>query len=176
MRMTFPHIPATNQYLHYLGKSMPDGNTHYAAFKRGYILSVPVAFVCGVSDVRLGIGYILGYSFGRFCDPDWDLMSANSAEGRMVNDIPILGHILFGISSSYGSFWRRHHRSFWTHFPVVSTLIRLIWVFIIPFAIMDGYGVNLMVNGWHRFWLGFWAGLSHADAIHFYLDKFYGGE
>lgn len=35
---------------------------------------------------------------------------------------------------------------------------------------MDGYGINLMKNGWDRFWIGFYVGLSQADGIHWFLD------
>lgn len=93
----------------------------------------------------------------------------------MVNELPILGHVMYGISSTYGSIFRRHHRSFITHFPFVSTLIRLIFVFIIPFVIGDSYlQINFIGNGWLWFWVGIWIGLSQADSIHWYLDKTYG--
>ena len=97
-------------------------------------------------------------------------MGVNSAEGRQVNELPVLGHIMFGVSSTYGSIFRKYHRSWMTHFPYVSTVIRLFFFFIIPFVVLDAHGVNFIGNGWHLFWLGFWDGLSHADAIHYYLD------
>lgn len=93
----------------------------------------------------------------------------------MVNEIPILGHFMYGVSSTYGSFFRRHHRSFWTHFPIFSTAIRLLFVGFVPFILGDYYGINFIGNGWVMFHLGFWAGLSQADAIHYVLDKTMGG-
>lgn len=101
-------------------------------------------------------------------------MGTNNAEGRMVNELPGIGHILYGISSAYGSFFRKYHRSFITHFPVFSTAIRLLYVGFIPFILGDYYGINFIGNGWHMFHLGFWAGLSQADGIHWFLDKTYG--
>ena len=98
-------------------------------------------------------------------------MGANGAEGRMVNEIPIFGHFLFGISSTYGSIFRKHHRSFWSHFPIVSTAIRLVFVGFVPFLIFNNFGISLVSNGWYKFHLGIWAGLSQADTIHYVLDK-----
>jgi hypothetical protein len=91
----------------------------------------------------------------------------------MVNEIPVLGHLLYGVSSTYGSIFRRHHRSFLTHFPGISTIIRLIFVGFVPFLICDNLGINLIGNGWHMFWLGLWSGLSQADALHYWLDLNY---
>lgn len=158
---------------------MPDGVTHFTYFKKGYKYSIPISLVTGYLDTRFGVGYLVGYSLGRWCDPDWDIMGSNAAEGRMVNEIPILGHLMYGVSSTYGSVFRKRHRSFITHFPYISTLIRLIFLFIIPFTILDGYGVNLIGNGWHTLWIGLWAGLAHADGLHWYLDNnsdYYGKE
>ena len=154
---------------------MPDGGTHHKYYNRGYIVSIPVGIITSLWEWKFGLGYVVGYSLGRYVDPDWDLMGTNAGEGRMVNEIPILGHLVFGVSSSYGSIFRKHHRSFWTHFPVVSTLIRLIFITVVPFVFLDSWGINLIGNEWYLFWLGLWAGLSHADAIHYYLDITYSG-
>lgn len=116
----------------------------------------------------------MGTGRGDGFDPDWDVMLANAGEGRMINELPILGHILFGISSMYGSMFRRFHRSFITHFPIVSTFIRLVFVGTPVFLLAESWQINLIGNGWHKFWLGFWAGLAEADFIHWYLDKNYG--
>jgi len=92
----------------------------------------------------------------------------------MVNELPILGYFLYGVSSTYGAMFRKFHRKIWTHLPVLSTIIRIVFVGFVPFLVLDGYGVNLIGNGWHKFWLGYWAGLSQADGIHYWLDKNYG--
>jgi len=115
----------------------------------------------------------LGYSFHRYCDNDWDIFGSNNAEGRMVNELPIIGHFLYGVSSTYGSMFRRKHRSAITHVPFISTIIRLFFVFIIPFILLDYWGINLIGEGWIYFYLGFYIGLSQADGIHYYLDLFY---
>lgn len=137
---------------------------------RGYLITIPISVATMVYDFRGGLGYLVGYSLHRYCDNDWDIFGSNNAEGRMVNEIPVLGHFLYGISSVYGSMFRRHHRSWITHWPGISTLIRLIFLFFIPFVIGDGYGINFIGGGWVWFWVGMWMGLSQADAIHLYHD------
>lgn len=153
---------------------MPSGEIHYAYFKKGYTVEIPISLILCLIDWKFALGNILGYSFHRYCDNDLDLMGTSSAEGRQVNEIPVFGHIMFGFSSMYGSAFRRFHRHWITHFPFVSTLIRLVCFFTIPFILFDYYGVNLIGNGWHLFHIGFWIGLSSADSIHWALDSFYG--
>lgn len=137
---------------------------------RGYLIAIPVSVATMMYNFRGGLGYLVGYSLHRYVDNDWDIFGSNNAEGRLVNEIPVLGHFLYGISSVYGSIFRRYHRSWITHWPGISTLIRLIFLFFIPFVVGDGYGVNFIGNGWVWFWVGMWAGLSQADAIHLYHD------
>lgn len=149
---------------------MSSGVVHFRYYKRGYIVAVPISAIAVFADWRAGLGYLTGYTLGRWVDPDWDLMGTNNAEGRLVNEIPVLGHLLYGFSSSYGSIFRKHHRSWMTHWPVVSTLGRLIFIFFIPFVIGDGYGINFIGAGWIWLWVGVWMGLSQADAIHLYKD------
>ena len=137
-------------------------------------MEIPLSLFLAFVDLQLSLGNLVGYTCGRWIDPDWDIFGSNNAEGRMVNEIPVLGHFLYGVSSTYGSIFRRKHRSFWTHFPGISTLIRLVFVGTVPFILGDYFGINFIGNGWHKFWIGFWVGLSQADGIHYWLDKTYG--
>ncbi len=153
---------------------MPAGDIHYKYYKRGYLVEIPLSLSLAFLDPQFAFGNIVGYTFHRWCDNDLDIMGVNSAEGRQVNELWIIGVYLFGMSSMYGAIFRRYHRKFITHFPGVSTAIRMFFMFIFPFLILDGYGVNFIGNGWHKFWIGFWVGLSQADAIHWWLDSHYG--
>ncbi len=112
---------------------MPSGDIHYHYYMKWYWVEVPATISLALVDWQFALGNIAGYSTGRWIDPDWDLMSVNSGEGRMAREIWVLGHFLYGISSTYGSIFKSHHRSFITHFPVVSTLIRIIFVGFVPF-------------------------------------------
>lgn len=153
---------------------MPSGEVHYKYYKRGHwFILVETVFLFFI-DAKLGFGNLIGYILGRWIDPDWDLVTANNSESRMIKELPILGSFLFGISSTYGSFFFHHHRGFFSHFPFISTAIRLFFVFVIPFIILDEKGINFIGNGWIWFWAGVWIGLSQADAIHWFLDMTYG--
>lgn len=134
------------------------------------MVEIPLSLLLAFVDWKFAIGNIVGYSCGRWIDPDWDIFGSNNAEGRMVNEIPILGHFLYGVSSTYGSIFRRKHRSIITHFPGLSTIVRLVFVLAVPFIVGDYVGINFIGNGWISFWVGLWTGLSQADAIHYLLD------
>ena len=151
---------------------MSSGLIHYKYYMKGYREALPISVAFSCANPKFGAGYLLGYSFGRYCSPDWDLMGVTGDEGRMVNELKVIGHILFGMSSAYGSMFRRHHRSWFTHFPYISTIGRLALILALPVAIADSWGINLIGEGWHMLWLGIWAGLGHADTIHFYLDVY----
>jgi hypothetical protein len=153
---------------------VPSGEVHYAYFKKGYPFEIALSLTLCLFDWKFALGNIVGYSFHRYCDNDLDIMGTNNAEGRQVNELFLIGHFMYGISSTYGSIFRRYHRSFITHFPFVSTLIRLIFFFTPVLILGDYWGINFIGNGWHMFWLGFWVGLSQADGIHWFLDKTYG--
>ena len=148
---------------------MPSGEVHHYYFKKGYLVELPLTIFLVFIDIQFGIGNFIGYFCGRWVDPDWDILGANNAEGRMINELPIIGHFLFGISSTYGSIFRRHHRSFITHFPFVSTAIRWWFVMLLPYLITGKLGYEFFL-GVERFWLGTWVGLSQADGIHWALD------
>lgn len=147
---------------------MPSGVVHYKWFKRGYMFIVPSSLLLCFWDVRFGLGNLFGYSFHRYCDNDWDIMGVNEAEGRAVRELPVVGLYLFGVSSVYGAVFRKRHRKPETHWPYLSTIIRLLFVFAWPFITLYGYGINPL--DWYVFWLGFWNGLSLADGIHWALD------
>lgn len=154
---------------------MPDGLTHYTVYKKGYWLMFPVSFLAGAFiNPLIGAGLFSGYIFHRWADNDLDLMGASSCEGRQVNELPIIGHFLFGISSTYGSMFRRYHRKFITHFPFVSTAIRLLFFGMPIYFVLKSFDFNLNEVPVYYFVVSFWIGLSLADTIHYVLDMLFG--
>lgn len=141
---------------------------------KGYRVEIPLSLFLAFVDWQLALGNLCGYSFHRYCDNDWDLTTATASDGRAMRELPILGNFLFGISSTYSSFFRRTHRKIISHAPFISTAIRLLFVWIIPFIFLDSWGVNLIGNGWYKFWVGWYFGQSSADTIHYFLDLTYG--
>ena len=75
---------------------MPSGEVHYHYYMKGYWVEIPVSISLALVDWQFSLGNILGYSFHRYCDNDWDLMGVNQSEGRAVNELPIIGHYILG--------------------------------------------------------------------------------
>lgn len=153
---------------------MPSGNVHYEYYKRGYLFILPISLLVCVYNFIIGIGLLIGYTFHRWFDNDLDIMGTSACEGRQVNELPIIGHILFGISSTYGSVFRRHHRKFITHFPFVSTFIRLLFLGFPLYFVLKSFDFNFQSIIFLQFIMAFWVGLSLADFLHWLLDKIIG--
>lgn len=149
---------------------MPPGFVHYRFYKAGATLNIPAGFYLFFKNPIFGFSYILGYLFHRYCDNDWDILGTNMSESRAIHELKIIGYLIYGISSVYGAIFMRKHRSFITHFPVFSTIIRLLFVFGIPVFFLY-YTRTLIYDVWQvEVFLGFWLGLSMADYIHFCAD------
>jgi len=150
---------------------MPSGKVHYHYFKIGFIPAIPVSLITLVYFPYVGTGMLVGYAMGRYVTPDWDIMGVSEDEGKMVREIPILGYFLYGISSTYGAIFRRLHRNYLTHFPMLSTFIRLVFLFWwLPLLL---YFVKISSHAWGLYgdmFFGILIGLSLADAIHWFLD------
>lgn len=157
---------------------MPSGIIHENLRVRGRVFIFPLAIFVTIfgnhpslrpfSGVFIGTGIFLGYEWGAFCCPDWDIVGMTRDEGRMINEIPILGHFLVGASTTYGSIFRKHHRSFITHFPFVATGIRYIYMF-------WWIWYQIYWSRWDLAWLvflfvGMYIGTSLSDLVHWMAD------
>lgn len=119
-------------------------------------------------ETLIGVGIFFGYEIGRYITNDWDCVTMTEDESNMSNEIPILGHYLFGVSSMYGSIFKRRHRKWETHVPVIATGIRYVFVFWWIF-----WQIYLSSLDWY--WLiflfiGSFIGTSISDAIHQWAD------
>ena len=149
---------------------MPDGKTHYKMYKMGFALAFPASVISGIAvNPAFGLGYISGFFSSRWWDCDQDIMGTSNAEGRMVNELPFIGHLLYGISSVYGSIFREHHRSIWTHGPFISTAIRMIFFFFwLP---MLHLFFQIKPPEWELwFALSFYLGICQNDIVHWLAD------
>lgn len=157
---------------------IPDGLRHEQLRKRGRLISIPLSVIIPVlisglnmrswGEYIIGVGIFLGFEMGQYCTPDWDIMGTSLDEGKIVNDIPILGHFIFGVSSTYGSIFRKHHRSFLTHFPFISTGIRFLFLFWWIFY-------QIYISSYDLYWLiflfiGLFFGNGLSDMIHWWAD------
>lgn len=148
---------------------MPDGLTHKRFYDLGWAVCLPISIsLFATGNYFFASGLLAGYGLGRYIDPDLDQIGITSSEGRIVNELSIVGKIIVGYSTIYGAVFRRYHRSFLTHFPGISTSIRLLYFFWwLYFVIGTLYDWQILVG------VGAFFGLSFADSIHFTLDMFF---
>lgn len=152
---------------------MPDGKTHHKIWKVG-ILGLPL-YSAGATMLAVPLvhgdwlyflaGLPAGYILGLFIDPDLDIVGMTQAEGRMLNTFPIIGNIMVGYWTVYGAFFRRHHRSWQTHGPMISTAIRYIYAF----------WWLVFLDRWWNIWatffvIGMFFGTCYADILHWAAD------
>lgn len=154
---------------------MPDGATHHKIWKVG-LLGVPLwdlsvtlvayPFVSHYGGYWLySLGIPVGYLLGLFVDPDLDIVGMTQAEGRIMNTFPIIGNIMVGYWTVYGAFFRRHHRSWLTHGPFISTAIRYAFAF---------WWLVFLDRWWYigatLFLIGMYLGTVYADILHWAAD------
>lgn len=156
---------------------MPDHITH----RKLHIKYAPVALTPAILvSYSIGGWYmvlfsVLGYALHRICDADWDLVGITKSESELSRTI--IGSYVVGHSTAYARLiallpavlgFPKGHRSFWSHFPPVGAMLRLLWVWW-PFLLAFRY-----------FWLddltieffGLYFGLMAADWVHSLADWF----
>jgi uncharacterized metal-binding protein len=159
--------------------SLAKGEHHYIAWKFVWIFVIPISILSGIgiyyweSNVYYGIIFtafiLIGFFLGRWISPDWDQISTTSDEARMVKEIPVLGIVLYAFSSVYGAIFRSMHRSWITHFPGLSTILRLLFLFWWVIAL---YVIGIIeYQDWQWYlYMGVFCGLTISDLLHTFLD------
>ncbi len=145
---------------------MPNGRTHSIA---------TIMLAAGIGIAAHYNGWPVfplagGALAGLVLTPDLDV-AGGSISNRWVRQTT--GNI-FG--TAWRLFWMPysrlfHHRSFWTHFPVISTIIRLIYFIGIPLLIIylvKGFWYSPQLPGWWQWPL---IGLMTSDAVHWIMDQ-----
>lgn len=99
---------------------MSSGKTHGKVTRTTSNLLV-VAGLIVYSNYEVLLLY-LGCLFGLICDPDLDIPTRSDSEGRVMKFNKVLGHLWVWLWLPYGKLIP--HRSWVSHFPIVSTLIR----------------------------------------------------
>jgi uncharacterized metal-binding protein len=133
--------------------SMPDGKTHSAiTMIVGVPLSIYLARHFGGDGTAAGIGALVGL----VVTPDLDLVNTMST-------LPVIGRV-------WGAVWWPYrktisHRSISSHFPVIGTVIRVVYICVFVFAPMLLMGAVVNVN---LLWCV--VGLSISDTLHALAD------
>lgn len=149
---------------------MPKGVVHNNYWKQFLIIAILISIIVCLVDIISGISFLIGYLLGRFITPDLDLANVTEPEWKLMQTFGCFGAAIVGYWLPYGHLLK--HRSFLSHFPMVSTAIRIVYGFWWVVIMLDYVGLlrnNLLLIS--QIALGIWAGLSVADTIHWTLDN-----
>lgn len=112
--------------------------------------------------------FIIGYLIGSFIEPDLDQLAITTSEGRLLRWFKDIGAFIVGYFTWYA--YRFKHRGI-SHFPIVGTATRWLWVlfpFMIVWVIYGSWeNFNIYTKGW--FWWMF-LGNSFSDLLHIGAD------
>jgi uncharacterized metal-binding protein len=100
--------------------------------------------------------------------PDLDQEGLCTGESLIVKWTLGIGFLWCAIWYPYATMFS--HRSFYTHFPIVSTLIRILYLFVPTFIILHLLGYNIHIP-WIYALFGF-IGLVISDTAHWAMDRF----
>jgi len=156
---------------------MPDGRTHHAIWKKAWpaAILVSAAAVTLTRDPILAASIPIGYFLGRYLSPDLDLVGINDDEARAMRELKIFGaffaayFLVYAYLMRFVGIGRKGHRNFFSHFPIVSTAIRLAWVLAIPAAVIWWYRIEPQTWWWITL-VGIFSGLTLADTMHWFAD------
>jgi uncharacterized metal-binding protein len=153
---------------------MPSGKVHNAstlATMSGVVIS-PLIFTFGHP-----ISYFFGMATNLMVSPDLDVDGGNISFSYLRKVFPPL-------ELAWMVFWWPYrvllpHRSFWSHFPFISTMIRLGYIFLwvnlfiwIIRGILISLGFSPILPEYLFFWdWSFYIGLCQADIIHWAMDN-----
>lgn len=111
-----------------------------------------------------------GFLFGKICENDLDLVSISGSEGMAMRKFGILGMIWVMFWFPYGFVMSNTlgHRNLFSHFPGISTVIRMIYLLWFPvilycqYFVVDIYLILPLLSSF--------IGLTISDTIHYFLD------
>lgn len=156
---------------------MPSGSVHTAT---SVILSVPIGLSVGnmAGDVA-GLGAALGCLAGVFVNPDLDVNGLTSSEWKLIKFSIVLGMLWTLAWLPYAFILK--HRSFLSHSIILSTAIRIgyMWLVLLAGAWLFGrvLGVRISINvppmpmSVQSFLWGAFGGLCASDAAHIIMDR-----
>jgi hypothetical protein len=110
-----------------------------------------------------------------YIDPDLDLIGITNAESRMMKHFKLFGAMMVAYWLPYAyvmrfvGLGRKGHRNFFSHFPGISTAIRLGWILVIPIGLTIYYNFTPPYHAILGL-VGVWAGLTFADTLHYIMD------
>jgi len=146
---------------------MSGGKEHLQACERVFPVALALSFLMLFLNWLVALFIPIGYMLEFFIDPDLDELGITSAEGRMIHTVVLIPLVAW--TTLYAKIIGKH-RSFWSHTPVIGTLIRLCWM-LFPFVALLWYWHILPNSYTPQIFLGIWLGLSMADTVHWLKDR-----
>jgi uncharacterized metal-binding protein len=148
---------------------MSNGRTHSLVSVIAGGIATGVSISSGLSYVdSIAIG--LGCLSGILITPDHDLMesSGNVSLAVLRDDFGSIASNLWRIA------WYPYariipHRHFISHFPVISTAIRVAYITIVPFVLMRIMQIEIAFDPMFVYWF---IGLCISDTLHAIFDLF----
>jgi len=100
----------------------------------------------------------------------------SASEGRLMRELKIFGLFIVVVYFPYAyamrfvGFGRKGHRNFFSHFPLVSTIIRVAWLLAIPLLCLWYFKVPVPYERLMYPLVAAVAGLTLSDTLHFAAD------
>ena len=122
-----------------------------------------------IATVRFGLALFAGYMLSFWFEPDLDQIGITRSEAMFIKYVVTIPIVAW--SSLYARIMQvlGGHRSFWSHFPFISTFIRMCWFGVWVVALLwftgilpDPRAIDVA--------FGVWVGMSVGDTIHYILD------
>ena len=154
---------------------MSDGKTHAVATAVLGGIATPVLFRMGGATFATSLAFAAGCLAGLVINPDLDIRHTTHSED-------VLRHSIGGVAAGlwFGLWWPYshlipYHRHLLSHFPLVGTTLRLLYLALIIGLLWGVAAAALHVPGPFLPELGdgfFWwaGGLAAADALHTLMD------
>ena len=161
---------------------MPDGLTHLKLHNKFQFTAYAGVLAIGVArgDWVQAVAVLPGYYLGKYIDPDMDLPNTNTVAKQLLSETAFFFWLvpwfrIYGliIQHLFGG-----HHSIASHFPVLSTGGRFVWLMLPAIVIMLGF---LPVStAWilQQPWIfsivtGLFWGLCISDSVHIAADAIY---
>lgn len=174
---------------------MASGSEHYTATTHAVIPTGIAAYVY-FQEPYYALAVVLGVVAGIFITPDLDFAEAKIVHPihkalTFMPDAAIARYIARRLPRSYKRSrrwlqrfsiyrfiwypygWLLPHRSRWSHFPVISTMLRIFYVglWLSPLIFLEIIPLETMIA--HNFYILLWAiGLTISDLLHWAMDGF----
>ena len=141
---------------------MPNGLRH--AFACGVVAGASASVLFFACGWQAALACSIGALAGIVLTPDLDLVSKNYKMARfwgvVVERLWFLAWTPYRVCIP--------HRSIWSHGPVISTLVRLLYLGVVPLGVWTWLGLPLPpVQAWMLWGL---LGLVASDSCHWFLD------